>query len=196
MTSFIELTKESLAPHLHEAISQCLTEKPHPSAWLVDDIVLIDAAALSALISIALNPLPRRQIPSDLADLLLQLELVSRPQRYVLRYDSKFGGRARWRPLLQLAKGELPDNTLLDAFPWFCHEVEDHPFMALGIPGDIHATRPQANRWRLALLLPDPSTLASHHRPSPALPAPHAVIATYREESFVGSDQETRSAGE
>ncbi|EGH27436.1 hypothetical protein PSYMO_40452, partial [Pseudomonas amygdali pv. mori str. 301020] len=92
MTSFIELTKESLAPHLHEAISQCLTEKPHPSAWLVDDIMLIDAAALSALISIALNPLPRRQIPSDLADLLLQLELVSRPQRYVLRYDSKFGG--------------------------------------------------------------------------------------------------------
>lgn len=89
MTSFIELTKESLAPHLHEAISQCLTEKPHPSAWLVDDIMLIDAAALSTLISIALNPLPRRQIPSDLADLLLQLELVSRPQRYVLRYDSK-----------------------------------------------------------------------------------------------------------
>ncbi|MBC3248613.1 hypothetical protein HU746_28640 [Pseudomonas lurida] len=196
MTILNELSKESLAIHLHEAITQCLTEEPSPSAWIVNGAVLVDSASLSAPISIALNQLPRRCIPNDLAEVLVQLRLVQRPQSYVLRYDSKFGGRARWRSLLQLAKGELPDNILHGALSWFCHEVEEHPFMELGIPGDTHAIRPPANPWRLALLLPDPTTLVSHHRPSPILPVPHAVIATYHEDSSAGLGQETRSVQE
>lgn len=196
MSPFIELTKESITLQMQAAITQCLVEEPNPSAWMVNDVVLIDAACLSALLSIALNHLPRRLIPNDLAEALVKLNLITRPQRYVMRYDSKFGGRARWRPLLQLTKSELPSSALQGAFSWFCHEIEEHPFMVLGIPGDTHAIHPPANPWRLALLLPDPSTLASHHRPSPILPIPHAVIATYHEVTSVESEQETRSTEE
>lgn len=40
MTILNELSKESLAIHLHEAITQCLTEEPSPSAWIVNGAVL------------------------------------------------------------------------------------------------------------------------------------------------------------
>jgi len=187
MSPFIEVTRESLESRLNEVIAECLT-LAEPSAWSVGDNVWIDEVYLGVTLSIMLKPLPRQLSSNELLAILIQHGLIERPQHYVLRYDSKFGGRARWRPLLQLSKHLLTTETLHAAFHWSYHEIEEHPFMTLGIPGDKHAIRPLANPWRLALLLPDPTTLVAHHRPSSNLPVPHAVVATYREDLTAGPD--------
>lgn len=196
MSPFIELTKEYLTPLLHEIIARSLSASPARCAWVVDEEVWIDALSLAAGLSLGVKRIPRQLRPNDLVDVLVKHNLIVRPQRYVLTYESGFGGLARWRPLVQLAKQDLPSETLQEAFTWFHHEVEDYPFMTLGIPGAMHAIRHPVNPWRISLLLPDPTTLVSHRRVFPILPTPHAVITTYHGDSSGGSAQGARSAGE
>lgn len=196
MSPLIELTKEHLTSLLHKLAVQALKKSPCPFAWMMEDSLWIDDAWLAASLNIKLNHLPQQLKPNDWVNVLVVLGLVSRPQRYVLSYDSKFGGRARWRHLVQASKDVLPTSVTEVAYRWHLHEIEDHPFMEWGIPGDMHATRAPANLLRLALLLPDPAALDSHRRPSSVLPVPHAVIATYHEAIVAGSDQAARSDAE
>ncbi|CDO79408.1 MULTISPECIES: hypothetical protein [Pseudomonas] len=196
MSPLIELTKEHLTPLLHKLAVQALKNSPCPFAWMTQDSLWIDDAWLAASLNIKLNHLPQQLKPNDWVNVLVVLGLVSRPQRYVLSYDSKFGGRARWRHLVQVTKDVLPANVAEVAYRWHLHEIEDHPFMEWGVPEDRHATRTPTSLLRLALLLPDPTMLDSHRRPSSILPTPHAVIATYHEARAVESDWAARSDAE
>jgi len=196
MIPLIEYTRESLIPLLHKLAVQGLEKSPSPSAWLIGDSLWIEDAWLAAGMSIELNHVQEHLQPNDWANLLVLQGLVKRPQHYVLSYDSKFAGRARWRHLVQVIQDVLPISVIEAAYPWHLYEIQDHPFMEWGIPGDAHATRPLTSPWRLALLLPDPTTLDSHRRPSSVLPVPHAVIATYHEAIAAESDRAARSDAE
>ncbi|MFT0179930.1 hypothetical protein ACMSIO_05650 [Pseudomonas benzopyrenica] len=196
MIPLIDFTTESLIPLLHKLAIEGLEKSPCPSAWWMEDSLWIEDAWLAAGLNIELNHLPQQLQPNDWANLLVTQGLVSRPQRYVLHYDSKFGGRARWRHLVRVTQDVLPINVIEAAYPWHLYEIQDHPFMEWGIPGDTHATRPLTGLWRLGLLLPDPATLDSHRRPSSVLPVPHAVIATYHAAIVAGSDRAARSDAE
>lgn len=196
MIPLIDYTRESLILLLHKLAIQGLQKSPSPSVWLIDNSLWIEDGWLAAGMSIELNHLPRHLQPNDWVNLLVLQGLATRSQRYVLHYDAKFGGRARWRHLLQVTQDVLPVNVIEAAYPWYLYEIQDHAFMEWGIPGDAHAIRPLASPWRLALLLPDPATLDLHRRPSSLLPVPHAVIATYHAAIAAESGRATRSDAE
>lgn len=193
----VELSPEELRAILIDAITNCLdkTHSDRDVAWRVNNDLLISESALLHQLSVQTKRLLGPEVKLDPAplDRLLTLNLIKRTHSYFLTIDAR-SEKSKWRSLAVIDIAALNiASALNDTQSWILHDVEALPFMAEENHEGKGATRHQASRWDLALLLPADARHSAQRRPSTALPIPHVVIATYHEVPSLGHHLAARS---